>query len=105
MPDNDNKGEAVKARYLGESVVLMRHLETLEGPHRGQLWVSRKSGDTEFVAPGGLKDGDTILAGDAACLVAPGDVIPIDRHSAEEREDFELIEDVPVEAHTRKSKN
>lgn len=67
----------VKARYLGDIQVVMPHLADIEQPDREEAYAAWVEGGAEGLNP--------------RCVVDPGDVIPLDRFSAEGRSDFEIV--------------
>lgn len=83
----------VKARYLGQTPVVFRHLaDAGDGPHAGECYVIRADGEREFRPLGAeLAEGESYLAKDASALVVEGDVLSIDADSAEARSDLEVV--------------
>lgn len=92
MPKN------VQARYLAGTMIVMPHLEGAGGPHAGQALVRLADGAGIFVSkdecnPDALPAGAVVEIPDCAAVVVTGDVIPLDRYSAEARSDFEIVAD------------
>jgi len=83
----------VKARYLGGTPILMSNLEDgMDGPHVGECYVIKADGDAEFRPVGAeIAEGERLLMSDAGAFLVTGDVILLDRYSAEGREDFEVV--------------
>jgi len=67
----------VKARYLGDTPIAMPHLVEHDRPQTAKATQEWEEGGREGVNP--------------HVLVSKGDVIPIDRYSATERSDFEIV--------------
>jgi hypothetical protein len=93
----------VKARYLGGSPIVMPHLEGGLGPHAGESYVTRADGEREFrPIDEDIAEGEEVVIVDAGALVVTGDVITLDRESAEGRADFELVGGKPKAAKAEK---
>jgi hypothetical protein len=67
----------VKARYLGDTPIAMPHLVDHDRPETAKATKEWEEGGREGVNP--------------HVLVSKGDVIAIDRYSATERDDFEIV--------------
>jgi hypothetical protein len=67
----------VKARYIGDTPIAMPHLVDHDRPDTAKATQEWEEGGREGVNP--------------HVLVSKGDVIPIDRYSATERADFEIV--------------